>query len=200
MKTFKLIMIAIYAIVHVHFVNAVSVDVQKKYSDVLTTDDYGILTEADLWYYRNHPDNKYSGDKLFWQCVSKDEIALELSEDFTNQVAPDDNASELEVRVNDPNNYKSNNKKITYEYSTRLSHADAISSSKAYMRDFEKVMNHQKYVCFGGRLMLTQDKQKDGSITYILQLEGIKSKAGCSFYNCKEPHLAFRKHQVKHAR
>lgn len=80
---------------YAHFVNALSIDVQKKYADVLTTDDYGILTEADLWYYRNHPDNEYKGDKLFWQCVSKYEIALELSEDFTNQVTPDDNASEL---------------------------------------------------------------------------------------------------------
>jgi hypothetical protein len=185
------ILIIIFLIAVNHFMYGLSTQVQQKYSNVLHTDDYGILNEADLLHYQNNPEDKNLGNKLFWQCFARDDIdSIELSEDLirTNMISPSDNASELKIVIHDYSKSQSDNKEITYEYYSSVAHAEAISTNKTRMHNLEQIINNQKYVCFGGRnaLIDPEIKKTDGitTINYVLTLEGAKSKSGDCFDSC----------------
>ena len=163
---------------------------QQKYSNVLHTNDYDILSEADLLHYQNNSKNKNLKNKLFWQCFARDDIYLiELSEDLTinNMISDTDNASELKIVIHDHSHSQSDSKYITYEYYSSGVHAESILINKIRMRNLEKIINHQKYVCFGGRNDgIYPELTKNNVIIsiHLLVLESAKSKSGDCFDSC----------------
>jgi hypothetical protein len=196
------------------YIYAVAPLLSQKYKHALITGDYGILSEADLWYAENHPSRHYITTKVFWRCVRRGAVEAVLSENFesANQFPPHDNASELKFIFNNSefNNDTGKTELVYYDYYVNLAHADPVSTNKSIMRRFEKIVGQQKYICFLGRNELEdsiiyedtyepdpKDSRNKKLSTRIvkktLELIGIKTKLGCMRYDCNEPYKMFSK-------
>src|SRR5579864_6730988 len=101
--------------------NAVSTNAQKKYSNVLLSNDYGILSENDLgdfsWGFpknKRPPFNPKDFGGNYWQCFPRESIKITLKD--TGSSADDigwrDNIAELKIEV-------WVNKNLVHEYEMR---------------------------------------------------------------------------------
>ena len=159
--------------------------VQKKYPNVLITDDYGILNENDLATYTLTMTGRVSFAESvsgscgyqYWQCFPTENISINLS---TAMNDPDGDATNGEMmgRIK----IIVNQKNVIHEYTLRRNRF--VSNELSYLTDWHHLMLKEKYVCLGGIFADLEKKIVDGKKKKIYGwlFDKIKTKNGCLSY------------------
>lgn len=166
---------------------AISTDLKKKYPFVVLNDDHGILNEADIWFFMHNGEDaiveygKNYLDNLYWQCFQRNRIEIilhEMSEPQT-EFSGQDNLANFEIIAYDDSN------KYLIENSYQLGKNSIVEFKKIFNR-LDDIMNHQQYVCIGGRgtdrVSYFTNYQNQTIKHRLWELVSLKTKKGCYAY------------------
>lgn len=145
----------------------------KNYPHGLLTDDYGVLTEDDLWINTvigiPSPFSDTSTGYQYWQCFKHSHIKLrciDLGVDDDNVLLGD-----FEISVDTG--------KVLHEYGGRRGYD--IQVCKDRLKVWQTLINGQYAVCFSGYAVSSQ-APRNGRRTQTWIFGRLKTKAGCSSY------------------
>jgi hypothetical protein len=163
-------------------VNAISVDIKKKYPYPLLTDDYGILNKNDIAAYtwglkpRQFTAEGPSGEYTYWQCFPRKSITVTLKD--TGQTASEfgkDNIADLQIRV-------SVKPDLIHQYNMRARWG--VMEFEKRFNKWQKIMKNEKYICLAGSFMFRENEVENGKVRerYAWVFEKMKTKQGCDSY------------------
>jgi len=159
-----------------HKANGINASIKKKYSNVLLTDDYGILNENDLasytWEVKPPPfwvAVKNELPRNYWQCFPRERIAV-IIEDFDLEGS----CTELTITARSD--------EVKHEYYMRR--PTDISNAKEIFDYWRKLAKNEKYVCLAGEFSREREIIDDNKRLkkYYWVFEKIKTKKGCDSY------------------
>lgn len=155
---------------------------QEKYPNVLLTQDYGILNQADLAaYIRDVKPVIFSGeigkDYNYWQCFTRENVTITLRDKgySSEDIANSENYGDLFI-------YVRSHDSVSNEYSMRRPWA--IDEVDIIFKKWQKLMKNEKYVCLAGSMGRAEKKIKNNKsyIKYVWIFEKIKTLKGCDSY------------------
>lgn len=163
-------------------VNALSVEIKKKYPYPLLTDDYGILTENDIaaytWGLKPRPFTTEgpSGEYTYWQCFPRELIEVTLTD--TGQTASEfgkDNIADLQIRVHVKPN-------LIHQYDMRARWG--VMDFEKRFNKWQKIMKNENHVCLAGSFTSLEHELENAKVREIYQwtFEKMKTKRGCDSY------------------
>jgi len=183
--------------------SAVSISAQKKYPNVLLSNDYDILNENDLgdfsWGFpknKRSPFNPKGIGGNYWQCFPRESIKITLQDSgfSTDDLGWKDNIGDLKIEV-------WVNKNLVHEYGMRK--LLSITDFEKRFNKWQKIMKDEKYVCLAGDFVNYEHKNENGieRDVYGWIFEKIKTKKGCDSYlhSCNPTYEAYLKGKAKEA-
>ncbi len=180
--------------------NAVSISAQKKYPNVLLSNDYGILNENDLgdfsWRFPKNQQPPFNPKEMggnYWQCFPRESIKIILKD--TGSSSDDfgwrDNIATLTIEV-----WVSKNLVHEYEMRKNLS----ITDFEKRFNKWRNIMKGEKYVCLAGDYVNYVHKNENGIERdgYGWLFEKIKTKKDCDsyLYSCHPTYAAYLKRKA----
>jgi len=160
-------------------VNAINLDLKKRYPFTVLTDDHGILTDTDLNSHLDgvFPPTEFPSGKhffLYWQCFPTKDVRINLRDIGYSSHHLDENDSELTIEA-----YTGSAK---YQYGMRRDWP--VSGNKKNFQRYQKIMRGQKYICLEGTYFFYKDVATDGKKEriYFWTFEKMKTKRGCESY------------------
>jgi len=183
--------------------NAVSMSAQKKYPNVLLSNDYGILSENDLgdfsWGFPKNKRFPFHPKKVggnYWQCFPRESIKITLQDTGSSisEIGWKDNIADLkiEVRVN---------QNLVHEYEMRK--LWSVADFEKRFNKWREMMKGEKYVCLAGDFVNYEHKNENGNErdVYGWIFEKIKTKKGCDsyLYSCHPTYEAYLKRKAQEA-
>jgi hypothetical protein len=159
--------------------------IREKYSNVLISDDHGILDERDLLLYTHRMVNTvpFLGSNkefsyYYWQCFSRDDIEVTFKDTgySPEEMLGKDTLADMSIiALQGPG--------VFHEYTMR-----ALMPSDVYARTlstWRKLIKNEKYVCIGGQF--GEKKDRIGSNgkrqeLYTWTFDMIKTHKGCDSY------------------
>jgi len=162
---------------------------------VLLTKDYGILKKNDMAANVNIPGNKKNEPPpiapkvdpsgLYWQCFPREDITLTLEDigESSEDLGWKENYGNLTISVLVETSSDNHHTDIVqHEYGMRR--MSIVSGEEFTFHQFQKLMEHQKYVCLAGGFVNRIEKtEKNGTRQiYYWIFEKIKTKKGCHSY------------------
>lgn len=163
-------------------VNAIPIEIKKKYPYPLLTDDYDILNENDIAAYtwglkpRSFTTEGPSGEYTYWQCFPRESIEVILRD--TGQTASEfgkDNIADLQIRVQVKPG-------LIHQYDMRARWG--VTNFEKRFNKWRKIMKNENYVCLAGSFTSLEHKLENGRAQEIYQwtFEKMKTKNGCDSY------------------
>lgn len=181
-------------------VNALTMSVQKKFSYVLLTNDYGILRENDLaaytWGMKPRPFlvNEDSGGYNYWQCFPRNIVTITLRDEgySAEEFGWKDTLAELKIEVRIKpgtiHRYEMRAVRLVHDYEKRFHY-------------WHKLMKGEKYVCLAGSFGRREQKRENGIdlSVYSWTFDKIRTKKGCDSYwgDCNRTYADYLKDEEK---
>lgn len=161
---------------------SINLDAQEKYPKVLLTQDYGILSQADLAAYTLDVKPAIFSGEIgknydYWQCFPRANVTITLrdkgysSEDIGNI----ENYGDLFI-----NTWSRDGRSNEYSMRRPL----VIDDEEIIFKKWQKLMKNEKYVCLAGSMGRAEKKIKKNKlhIKYAWIFEKIKTLKGCDSY------------------
>jgi hypothetical protein len=183
--------------------SAVSINAQKKYPNVLLSNDYGILSENDLgdfsWGFPENKQSPFNPKEVggnYWHCFPRESIQITLKDTgfSTDEMGWKDTMADLEIKV-----WISPTLVHVYGIRKRFS---VVDFEKRFDK-WQRIMRGAKYVCLAGEFVNYEHKNENGMErdVYGWIFEKIKTKMGCDsyFYSCNPTYEAYLKRKAEEA-
>jgi len=163
--------------------------IQKKYPNVLITDDYRILNENDLAAYTQKmvgrisfaESEKHNHGYEYWQCFPKENISIHISTAMDDRDI-DAPANAVKVEMMGRIKIEVHKKNTIHRYTLRRDWA--VFNALTDFTDWYSLIRKEKYVCLGGDFVSVGERTIDGKKkkVYGWIFDKIKTKNGCLSY------------------